>query len=166
MTDVTNSPDIGGVIYRPGVTDAYTVTSTLEFPYRRSLGPVIGAFMTALAQQRILGIRTAAGEVLVPPLEYDPRSGAALSDLVEVGPGGQVATWAWVSTPTSRHPLDRPFAFALITLDGASTSLVHAVDAGSPDAMHTGMRVRPRWRAEPEGRITDIEAFVPDGEED
>jgi uncharacterized OB-fold protein len=163
LTDVTNSPRVATVIYRPVVTDDHTVTSTLEFPYRRSLGAVIGGFMTALADHRVLGVRTPAGEVLVPPLEYDPRTGAALSDLVEVGPGGEVSTWCWVSEPTARHPLQHPFAFALIKLDGASTALVHAVDAGEPDAMRTGMRVQPRWRAEPEGRITDIEAFVPAG---
>jgi len=163
LTDVTNSPYVADVIYRPGVTDAHTVTSTLEFPYRRSLGAVIGAFMTGLADHRIQGVRTPAGEVLVPPLEYDPRTGAALSELVDVGPAGEVTTWAWVTTPTSRHPLQHPFAFALIKLDGASTSLVHVVDAGTADVMRTGMRVRPRWRDEPQGRITDIEAFVPEG---
>jgi len=33
-----------------------------------------------------------------------------------------------------------------------------------PDAaaMREGMRVVPRWREEPQGRITDIEAFVPE----
>jgi hypothetical protein len=66
-----------------------------------------------------------------------------------------------VSSPTSQHPLDRPFAFALIRLDGADTAITHAVDAGSIDAMSTGMRVAPRWRAERKGHITDIEAFVP-----
>ena len=30
----------------------------LEFPYKRSLGPVIGAFMTGLRDGRILGART------------------------------------------------------------------------------------------------------------
>jgi uncharacterized OB-fold protein len=145
------------------MSDPHTVTSTLEFPYRRSLGPVMGAFMTALADHRILGARLKSGEVLVPPLEHDPFSGAAMEgDLLEVGPGGEVMTWAWVSTPTPRHPLDRPFAFALIKLDGASTSLVHAVDAGTADAMRTGMRVVPRWKAEPACAITDIEAFVPE----
>ena len=162
LTDVTKSPAARSVIYRPGVTAPLIVTSTLEFPYRRSLGTVIGGFMRALASHRILGVRTPEGEVLVPPLEYDPRTGAALSELVEVGPGGEFASWAWVTPPTRRHPLDRPFAFALIKLDGASTSLVHAVDAGSADKMRTGMRVTPRWRAEPQGRITDIEAFVPE----
>ncbi len=66
-----------------------------------------------------------------------------------------------MAEPTRRHPLDHPFAFALIKLDGASTALVHAVDAGAIGAMRTGMRVVPRWREEPQGRITDIEAFVP-----
>lgn len=141
-----------------------SITSTLEFPYRRSLGPVIGGFMTGLADHRILGIRRRSGDVLVPPLEHDPDTGEDLgTDLVEVGPGGEVTSWAWVSQPTPRHPLERPFAFALIRLDGATTGLVHVVDAGASSAMRTGMRVEPRWRAEPEGRITDIEAFVPEG---
>jgi uncharacterized OB-fold protein len=144
--------------------EAHTVSSTLEFPYRRSAGPVVGAFLTALAEHRILGARTATGDTLVPPLEYDPNTGQPVADdLVEVGPGGEVVSWAWVSTPSSRHPLDHPFAFALIKLDGASTSLAHAVDAGDIAKMSTGMRVVPRWTAEPKGVITDIEAFVAEG---
>lgn len=147
-----------------GSMSGHTVTTTLEFPYRRSLGPVIGAFMTALGDQRILGMPAPGGRVLVPPLEHDPDTGETLDgDLVEVGPGGEVTSWAWVSAPSPRHPLDHPFAFALIRLDGASTSLVHAVDAGVMEAMRAGMRVAPRWRGEPQGLITDIEAFVPEG---
>lgn len=146
------------------MTEEHTVTTTLEFPYRRSLGPVIGGFMTALAEHRILGARSPSGDVLVPPLEHDPFTGESVSpDLVEVGPGGEVTSWAWVAHPSSRHPLDHPFAFALIKLDGASTALVHVVDAGDMGAMRTGMRVVPRWTDEPKGIITDIEAFVPEG---
>lgn len=146
------------------MAEDHTVTTTLEFPYRRSLGPVIGAFMTALADHRILGAKSSSGDVLVPPLEHDPYTGNAVSpDLVEVGPGGEVQSWAWVSDPSPRHPLDHPFAFALIKLDGASTALVHAVDCGDIGAIHTGMRVVPRWAAEPKCVITDIEAFVPEG---
>jgi uncharacterized protein len=136
--------------------------STIKFPYKRSLGPVIGAFLTGLAQQRILGIRS--GErVLCPPLEWDPETGAELAhdELVEVGPAGTVDSWNWVGTPTEQHPLDHPFAFALIRLDGADTTLVHVVDAGSIGAMATGMRVAPRWRESRTGHITDIGAFIP-----
>ncbi len=141
-----------------------TVEATIRFPYKRSLGPVIGAFMTALTEQRLIGIRS-GDRVICPPLEWDPDTGQELAhDLVDVGPAGTVQSWTWVAEPTSQHPLDHPFAFALIKLDGADTALVHAVDAGSIDAMSTGMRVAPRWKAERSGHITDLEAFVP-GEE-
>lgn len=139
-----------------------TVEMTIRFPYKRSLGPVIGAFMTGLASQKLLGIRNGS-EVLCPPLEWDPRTGKELQhdDLVEVGPAGTVVSWTWVAKPSAQHPLQQPFALALIKLDGADTALTHAVDAGSLDAMSTGMRVAPRWRSERQGHITDIEAFVP-----
>jgi uncharacterized OB-fold protein len=145
------------------VTELQATTHTIEFPYTRTLGPVIGAFFTGLRDRRILGIR-AGDRVLVPPLEYDPENGNTLPpDFVEVGPGGTVTSWAWVGTPTRKHPLDRPFAFALIQLDGSDTALVHAVDTGSMDEMRTGLRVTARWRDERTGRIDDIECFVPEG---
>jgi uncharacterized OB-fold protein len=76
-----------------------------------------------------------------------------------------VTTWAWVARPSPKHPLDRPFAWALIQLDGADSALLHAVDAGHESAMSTGMRVRPRWRRETVGEIRDIECFeAEDGE--
>jgi uncharacterized OB-fold protein len=136
--------------------------STIRFPYKRSLGPVIGAFLTGLAQQRILGIRC-GDRVLCPPLEWNPETGAELvhDELVEVGPAGTVVSWSWVSAPTEQHPLGHPFAFALIRLDGADTALVHVVDAGSIDAMSTGMRVAARWKENRSGHITDIDAFAP-----
>jgi uncharacterized OB-fold protein len=145
------------------VTELQATTHTIEFPYTRTVGPVIGPFLTGLRDGKILGIRC-RDRVLVPPQEYDPATGDALEPpLVEVGPAGTVETWAWVTAPTRKHPLDHPFAFALIKLDGADTAMVHAVDAGSIDTMRTGMRVAPRWRAERKGRIDDIECFVPEG---
>ncbi|GIH74600.1 Zn-ribbon domain-containing OB-fold protein [Planobispora longispora] len=137
----------------------------LEFPggYTRTTGPVIGRFLTELRDGRIVGVRTAGGRTLVPPLEYDPDTGEAVTgEFAEVGPAGTVESWAWVSEPRKGHPLERPFAWALIRLDGADTALVHAVDAGDARAMRPGLRVRPRWRAERTGHITDIESFVPE----
>ena len=63
--------------------------------------------------------------------------------------------------PRARQPLAKPFAYALIRLDGAATALLHVVDTGSENAMKTGMRVRARWAEQPVGAITDIRAFVP-----
>ena len=148
-------------------TELPTTTHTIEFPYTRTLGPVYSAFLTGLRDGRILGIPAKDGTVLCPPTEWDPWTGDALdtsgpdNGLTEVGPGGTVETWAWVSNPSPKHPLDKPFAFALIKLDGAGTAMMHAVDAGSIDAMQTGMRVTAKFKDERIGHIADL-VFVPE----
>jgi uncharacterized OB-fold protein len=134
-------------------------TNTLELMYRRSLGPVVGGFMTALREGTVVGSRTAAGRVIVPPLEYDPDTGEAVSELVPVGSAGVVQTWSWVVEPMPKHPLDRPFAWVLVQLDGADTALLHALDVPGPDDVQTGMRVQIRWKDERVGHITDIACF-------
>ncbi len=85
--------------------------------------------------------------------------------MVEVGPGGAVESWAWVSHPLAKHPMDRPFAWALIRLDGADTALLHVVDSGGPDRLASGDRVTVKFRpaAERIGAMADIESFVPVG---
>jgi uncharacterized OB-fold protein len=144
------------------VTDALTAPHVLEYPYTRSTGEVIGRFFAAFRECRILGIRAADGRVLCPPLEYDPDIGAALDQWVDVADTGVITTWTWVEHPRNKHPLQRPFAFALIRLDGADTAMLHVVDAGSPDTMRTGLRVCARWRDDPQGDITDIICFEPE----
>jgi uncharacterized OB-fold protein len=141
---------------------SFTASHVVEYAYRRSVGPVLGRFFTGLRDGKLLGARTRAGRVLVPPCEYDPETGEATGEIVDVGPAGVVTTWAWVRSPSAKHPLARPFAWALIRLDGADTAMLHAVDAGGESRMRTGMRVRPRWRAERKGEIRDIECFEPE----
>ena len=133
----------------------------IAFDYTRSVGPVLGQFLTALRERRVLGARGADGRVHAPPFEFDPMTFQPPADLVEVGPEGTVASWTWMTEPLPGQPLDRPFAWALVRLDGADTALLHAVDAGSADAMRTGMRVRPRWAAERVGSIRDLACFEP-----
>lgn len=133
----------------------------VEFPFTRSLGPVQSAFLTGLRERTVLGVKTTDGKVLVPPVEYDPVTADELRDLVEVEPTGTVTTWAWNPGPRRGQPLDTPFAWVLVKLDGADTGLLHALDAPGPDAVTTGMRVRVRWAAERTGAITDIACFEP-----
>jgi uncharacterized OB-fold protein len=131
----------------------------LEFPFTRSVGPVLGAFFTALRDEaRLLGARTVGGQVIVPPQEYD-ANGEAIEQLVEVGPGGEIVSWAWVPNPRPLAPLDRPFAWALIRLDGADVPMIHVVDAPDESRLVRGARVRPRWAAERTGTIRDIACF-------
>jgi uncharacterized OB-fold protein len=143
------------------VTEALKAPLEIGFDYTRSLGPVLSEFMTGLRQRRIFGARGADGRVHAPPFEYDPVTLTPPSGLLEVGPEGTVITWSWQPEPLEGQPLKRPFAWALIRLDGADTALLHAVDAGSADDVRTGLRVRPRWAAERAGSIRDILCFEP-----
>ncbi len=144
------------------VTETHAIDYTMEFPYTRTVGPVFGPFLTGLRDGKIVGNRV-NGRVLVPPMEFDPDTGKPVElDFVEVGPGGTVVGWTWVSDPSPKHPFQHPFALALITLDGADTAMVHAVDAGSIDAMSTGMRVEPQYHEDRHGAVTDVH-FVPEG---
>jgi hypothetical protein len=140
----------------------FSAPHVVEYAYRRSVGAVLGRFFTGLRERKLIGTRTRAGRVLVPPCEYDPDTGESVSEFVDVGPAGVVTSWAWVQAPSAKHPLPRPFAWALIRLDGADTSMLHAVDAGAESGMRTGLRVKPRWRAQTVGEIRDIECFEPE----
>ena len=151
MTVVTDQ-DNAGILSAPLI---------IEYPFKRTTGPVIGAFLTGLRERVLVGSRAQDGRVIVPPAEFDPVSGEDLTEIVQVGPAGTIATWSWVVTPHPKHPLDQPFAWALITPDGADTPMLGAVAAASIDDIHTGLRVEPVWAEEREGQITDLAHWVP-----
>lgn len=146
------------------MTEVLRAPHSMEFAYTRSTGPVVGAFLTGLRGRRVLGARDSAGRVVVPPPEYDAHTAAAIdaATLVEVGSEGTVTSWSWNPTPRPGQPFDRPFAWALVRLDGADTSWLHALDAPR-ESLQTGMRVQARWAAEPTGSVQDLACFEPLG---
>jgi uncharacterized protein len=141
--------------------DVLTAPHVLEYPYERSTGPVIGAFLTALRERRVVGIRGRDGRVLVPPQEYDPDTSDPLEEVVAVSDTGTLVSWSWNPEPRPGQPLDRPFAWALVRLDGADTPMLHVLAVDDPGEITAGMRVRIRWAEQTRGAITDIAAFEP-----
>jgi len=134
----------------------------LSFDYTRSVGPTLSQFFTALRERRIVGARGSDGRVYVPPAEFDPVTYERLTEIVPVSSVGTVLSWTWQPEPLEGQPLDRPFAWALIKLDGADVPLLHAVDVGAAgsDSISTGARVHVHWADEPAGAITDIAYFA------
>jgi uncharacterized OB-fold protein len=126
---------------------------TLSFDYTRSVGTTLGKFFTALRERRVLGVRGSDGRVHVPPAEYDPVTYEPLGEMVPVSAVGTVVSWTWQPDPIEGQPLHRPFAWALVKLDGADTPLIHAVDAGTPitDIAYFALGED----AEPEGPATE-----------
>jgi len=143
------------------MSDFLSAPYVLEYTYTRSTGPVIGRFLESLRYGVLEGVKTADGRVLCPPLEYDETGAPTSDEFVALRPAGTVKSWTWVAEPRKGHPFDRPFAFALIQIDGADNAMLHVVDAKSPKQMNTGMRVRLRWAEQREGTIRDIAAFEP-----
>ncbi|MGH3563031.1 MAG: Zn-ribbon domain-containing OB-fold protein [Mycobacterium sp.] len=155
--------------HRPARTDqpepplSAPLRLSFENGYTRSVGPVLGQFFTALRGRRIVGVRGSDGRVYVPPAEYDPISYEQLTEMVPVESVGTVVSWSWQPAPLPGQPLDRPFAWALIRLDGADVPMLHAVDVPDPaggSVISTGARVHVHWADEPIGAITDIAYFA------
>lgn len=146
------------------VDGCFTAPLTLTYPYNRTVGTTLSRFFTALRDGKLEGTRGSDGRVYVPPAEFDPVTGEPCSEWVSVADQGTVVTWSWQPSPLEGNPLDRPFAWALVRLDGADVPMLHVVDAGTPEAMSTGMRVAARWAAEPVGSMTDIVCFDPIGD--
>lgn len=142
--------------------DALSAQLILEYPFTRTTGPVIGAFLTGLREKVLIGIKRADGTVMCPPLEYDPATAEPLTELVELPSTGTVTTWSWNGVPRRYQPFDRPFAWAMIAIDGTSVPMMHAVFVDDAEAMSTGMRVQVVWADERQGHITDVAGFVPE----
>ena len=145
----------------PGAPAPLRAPHLLDVTYRRGVGGSCERFLAGLARGELWGSRAADGRVIVPPLDHDPVTGTATAEFVRVADSGVVRSWTWVATPLPEHRRDRPFAFALIQLDGADTSLFHVVEVDDPAGMATGMRVRADWHGTRSGRVRDIRAFLP-----
>jgi uncharacterized OB-fold protein len=139
--------------------DVLVADHPIEYTYTRSTGPVIGAFLTGLRDGKIVGIRAVDGRVLVPPVDYDPLTSEDLTELVDVADTGVVTTWSWNAEPRAGQPLDRPFAWAHVQLDGADTGILAAIDVPDAAALSTCMRVKARWADERIGSIRDLVCF-------
>ena len=77
---------------------ALTAPHSLEYTYKRSLGPVLSRFFTALRERRFVGVRRSDGSVMVPPKEYDPDTSESLDEIVEVSDEGVVTSWSFSPT--------------------------------------------------------------------
>ena len=132
----------------------------LAYKYKRSNGPVMSKFFEALAEHKILGTQSSSGKVFSPAAEFDAETHEALSNFKDVGPGGIVETFSWIENPQEHHLLKKPFAFALIKLDGADTAMLHMITDCNEDDLKIGSRVTAAWSDTKEERITDIQYFI------
>lgn len=133
----------------------------ITVPYRWTTGRVTGRFMTELRDAaKLFGIRCGRCErTYLPPTSTCPRCYGRLHDWVELGSEGELVSWTVVHKPWLWQPTEPPYALGLIRVDGADTELLHLVEPADDERLHSGARVRARFKSERKGEITDIECF-------
>ncbi|WP_280266280.1 Zn-ribbon domain-containing OB-fold protein [Nocardia wallacei] len=146
----------------PGDMESLCAPYEIEFPFERTVGPIVGTFLAGLRERRLIGARTDRGAVLCPPAEFDPVTGRAPTELVELESVGTVESWTWVPHRPG-DPVEGDFAWALIAVDGTEGTFFHALDAGGdPARIHRGLRGRARWAAERRGELGDLVCWEPE----
>lgn len=130
-------------------------------------GAIRSRFLTELRDnKRIMGIRCPdCNRVYVPVRSICNNCFANLSEFVEVAPTGTLTTYSIVYRSEPYCPVDAPFVYGIIQLDGADTGLVHFINEVDLQKVRVGMRVRAVYKKERAGSILDIKYFKPIGGE-
>ncbi|MCS7156121.1 MAG: Zn-ribbon domain-containing OB-fold protein [Blastocatellia bacterium] len=137
----------------------------LNTEYHYAVGHYGTRFFTELRDHaRIMGMRCPeCGRVYIPPRPVCGICYRELQEWVEVGPEGTIVGWTVVRIPFidpmtgEQRPV--PYGFAIIRLDGASTSLYHFLDETDESKIAVGKRVRAVFREQREGSLRDILYF-------
>lgn len=131
--------------------------------YNYSVGKVAGHFFEGLKERKILATKcTKSGMAYLPPRAYCERSFEACDSWVEAGQEGTIESATIVSAQFEGLPKP-PYAIAYVRLDGVSTAMVNFVEGENLSdvrkamaKMKPGTRVKVKFKAKPEGRITDF----------
>ncbi len=136
---------------------------TRLWKYRHYAGPVRSKFLVELRDnKRIMGTKCPVCNRVYLPAR--PTCFVCLSQLdewVEVSDKGTLMTYTVVYQPEPVHPVDVPFVYGIIKLDGADTGIAHMVSEVDPKDLKIGMRLEAVFKEERQGSILDIKHFKP-----
>jgi long-chain acyl-CoA synthetase len=160
------TPPGGGARREEPVEELIRLRQVLSIPQRFATGPVMGKFLRALREKKILANRCPqCGRLQLPPREICAECRVRATDWVEVGPEG-VITVPDIAFYASPDPLtgesrETPYISAHFLLDGCKghETLWHEVAPDDIDKVRRGARVRPVWNDRRVGAITDIKYF-------
>jgi len=135
----------------------------IKLTYKHVGGAYVERFFREIGKnQKIMGVKCPkCGKVYVPPKMVCFECFEKMEEWVEVGKQGTVKGFTVVTHSTPVMPLKPPFAYAIITLDGANTDLVHIIKESDPQKLKIGMRVEAVLKEKPRKRMLDIEYFKP-----
>jgi len=135
----------------------------VDLPFSYSAGRTASRFFVELRdKQRIMGKRCPrCNRVIVPAKVFCKECFVETDEWVEVGPEGTLVTFTVMYRKEDHHPREVPFAYGIIKLDGADTSIVHILGETDVSQIEHGMRVRPVFSDNRKGHILDLKCFEP-----
>jgi len=139
------------------------VRGKLEIPYKQFVGAVASKFLIELRDnKRIFGMRCPECRlVYVPARSICPKCMCKMDEWVEVSDKGTVLTYSVVNYKEPTQPVEPPFVYGIMQLDGADTGIVHFIAGVDHEDLKVGMRVQAVFKEEREGNVLDIKYFRP-----
>ena len=138
----------------------------LSIPQRFATGPVMGKFLKAFKEKKILANKCpSCGRLQLPPREVCAECKVRADEWVEVGPEGVIATpditYYASPDPLTGESRETPYISAHFLLDGCKDheTLWHELVTDDFSKVRRGVRVRPVWNEKRIGAITDIKYF-------
>lgn len=145
---------------------------TISVPQRFATGPIMGKFLNALKEKKILANRCPrCGRLQLPAREICAECRVRADEFIEVGPKGQVRYMEYVMyaspDPLTGETRETPYGMANILLDGCkgNETFAHLIRRDQIDRIkggrddNPGTRVRPVWNETRVGSIFDIQYF-------
>lgn len=148
----TSKPQAEEIVYK----------GRIKVPYMWYVGEYGSRFYVELRDnKKIWGTKcSACGMVLVPPRNFCGKCFVPMTEWVELKDTGTLETFTVVHyAEPALQPLEPPFAYGIIRLDGADTGFVHLIYDTDLSALKAGMRVQAVFKEERQGNLLDIQYF-------
>lgn len=145
------------------VKEPVIIHQSLIVSYEYAAGDAGSKFYLELRDnKKIVGIRCPqCNKVYVPPRTTCGSCFGSLDEYVEVKPTGTLVSYTIVHYALPIHPVEPPFVYGIIQLDGADTGLTHLLRGVELENIKIGMRVEAVFKEERQGNIFDIKYFKP-----
>ncbi|WDP84188.1 MAG: SCP2 sterol-binding domain-containing protein [Desulfobacter sp.] len=137
-----------------------------SIPQTFSTGPVMGRFLNALKEKKILANKCpSCNRLQIPPREVCAECVVSCEEFVEIGPEGIISTpdVAYYASPDplTGETRENPYCSCHFLLDGCRDheTMWHELKAEDIPRAKRGVRVRPVWNDVRVGTVTDIKYF-------
>ena len=144
-------------------TEAMVLSGRIKVPYQWWVGETGTRFFESIRDDReIWGTYCPRCDmVLIPPRKACGRCFNPDMEWRKLGIQGTLVTYTIPGRRAAIHPIEPPFAFGIVKLDGADTGLTHILAEFEEGQIRSGLRVEAVFREERQGNILDIKYFKP-----